>query len=80
MKTLVIVKDWYDGCELLYRGDSIEQGKKAIKDRIDDTSGECSLTVSVLRKYTDFAIEDVSFTRDLANYIDEYTETVLATL
>lgn len=44
----ISVYDIYDGDrDLLYLGESIKAAKSAIKERIDDTSGECLLDVAV---------------------------------
>lgn len=82
---LIIVRDYYEGTEVIYEGDNVREAEKAIRQRIDDTSGECEISSWVkcsrgakthdckeckMCKYEEY-LDDVAYT---------YTEEILATL
>ena len=43
MKYRVI--DWYEGREVLYKGEDLKAAKKARRERYDDTDGEADVTI-----------------------------------
>lgn len=81
---LIRVRDYYDGIERVYKGESIIEAQEAIKRHIDDTSGECYLSISVkcngcdCDKCVNINCEDIE--TELSNYADHYTEEIMATL
>lgn len=81
---LIRVRDYYDGIERVYKGESIIEAKEAIKRQIDDTSGECYLAISVKCKSCDcdncvnICCEDIE--TELSNYADHYIEEIMASL
>lgn len=81
MMDIIIVADWYDGKELLYRGSMINLAKKAIRDRVKDTSGECELTVNAIRVYDGGCMYQLErLTDKLIAYYEDCMESVLADL
>lgn len=81
---LIKVRDYFDGIERLYKGESVIEAKAAIKRRIDDTSGECAIGVSVRCESGDcdncvnIHCEDIE--AELEDFAYIYTEDILATL
>lgn len=51
MKYRVI--DWYEGRELLYKGDSAAEAKRARRERYADTDGEADVSIEELHTYWD---------------------------
>lgn len=71
----IVVKDMYEGVELLYKGASEREAKKAIKERVEDTSGECAFLIKVTNIcYPDMQLSEelkISITDSLYNYAQE---------
>lgn len=69
---MITILDIYEGSEVLYNGYSIRDAKRAIRQRIEDTSGECAL---------DYTIEGTPFEKEvwgtvLAEYIEKVADEV----
>lgn len=40
--------DWYEGKEIIYKGESLNDAKKARKERYEDTDDEADVTIEEL--------------------------------
>lgn len=40
--------DWYEGKEIIYKGESLKDAKKARKERYEDTDDEADVTIEEL--------------------------------
>ena len=65
--TNIVIYDWYEGKDLVYKGTNIRMAKLAIRQFIEDTAAECSLTVDT---------NNDSVTKSLVEYIDTYMDYV----
>lgn len=65
---MITILDIYEGSEVLYCGGSIREAKRAIKQRIEDTAGECAL---------DYTIENTPSVKEkMETIISDYIETI----
>ena len=69
---MITILDIYEGSEVLYNGYSIRDAKRAIRQRIEDTSGECAL---------DYTTEGTPFEKEawgavLSEYIEKVADEV----
>ena len=84
MTTFTVI-DYYEGsCEVIYDGLSYQACKRAIKSRIWDTSGECDLSIDVMREVQINAVpnymHNLPLEEELENYYFDTYEECMASL
>lgn len=77
MKDIIIISDWYEGKELIYRGESFTAAKNAIKQWVYDTAGECDIVCNVVRKYGEYNLIQLEVpVAKLADYVQECLDSI----